>query len=101
MAIVFVYATLGGMKGITWTQVAQYWVLITAFLIAGDRDRDQADRHPPCRSRDGQRRCCRSTRRARPRTLLDRKLNEIQRISASRAIHRAFVGAGTRSTCCS
>jgi cation/acetate symporter len=33
MAIVFVYATLGGMRGITWTQVAQYWVLITAFLI--------------------------------------------------------------------
>jgi cation/acetate symporter len=33
MALVFVYATLGGMKGITWTQVAQYWVLITAFLI--------------------------------------------------------------------
>jgi cation/acetate symporter len=33
MGIVFVYATLGGMKGITWTQVAQYWVLITAFLI--------------------------------------------------------------------
>ena len=33
MAIVFVYATLGGMKGITWTQVCQYWVLITAFLI--------------------------------------------------------------------
>ena len=32
MAIVFIYATLGGMKGITWTQVAQYWVLITAFL---------------------------------------------------------------------
>ena len=23
----------GGMKGITWTQVAQYWVLITAFLV--------------------------------------------------------------------
>src|SRR5690606_23327407 len=34
MIIVFVYATLGGMKSITWTQVAQYWVLITAFLIA-------------------------------------------------------------------
>ena len=34
MAIVFFYATLGGMKGITWTQVAQYWVLITAFLTA-------------------------------------------------------------------
>jgi cation/acetate symporter len=33
MAIVFVYATLGGMKGITWTQVAQYWVLVTAFLV--------------------------------------------------------------------
>jgi len=33
MAIVFVYATLGGMKGITWTQVVQYWVLITAFLV--------------------------------------------------------------------
>jgi cation/acetate symporter len=33
MAIVFVYATLGGMKSITWTQVAQYWVLITAYLI--------------------------------------------------------------------
>ena len=33
MAIVFIYATLGGMKGITWTQVAQYWVLITAFLL--------------------------------------------------------------------
>ena len=33
MAIVFIYATLGGMKGITWTQVAQYWVLITAYLI--------------------------------------------------------------------
>jgi cation/acetate symporter len=33
MALVFVYATLGGMKGITWTQVAQYWVLIAAFLV--------------------------------------------------------------------
>jgi cation/acetate symporter len=33
MMIVFIYATLGGMKGITWTQVAQYWVLISAFLI--------------------------------------------------------------------
>ncbi len=33
MAVVFIYVTLGGMKGITWTQVAQYWVLITAFLI--------------------------------------------------------------------
>ncbi len=33
MAVVFFYATVGGMKGITWTQVAQYWVLITAFLV--------------------------------------------------------------------
>ena len=28
-------AVLGGMKGITWTQVAQYVVLITAYLIMG------------------------------------------------------------------
>ncbi len=33
MAIVFLYAAIGGMKGITWTQVAQYCVLILAFLI--------------------------------------------------------------------
>jgi len=33
MALVFVYATLGGMRGITYTQVAQYWVLIIAYLI--------------------------------------------------------------------
>lgn len=33
MAIVFIYAVLGGMKGITYTQVAQYCVLITAYLI--------------------------------------------------------------------
>jgi cation/acetate symporter len=33
MALVFFYATLGGMKGITYTQVAQYVVLITAYLI--------------------------------------------------------------------
>jgi len=32
-AIIFFYAVLGGMKGITWTQVAQYTVLITAYLI--------------------------------------------------------------------
>ena len=32
-AIVFVYATLGGMKGITWTQVAQYCVMIMAYVI--------------------------------------------------------------------
>jgi cation/acetate symporter len=33
MCIVFIYAALGGMKGITWTQVAQYSVLIVAYLI--------------------------------------------------------------------
>lgn len=33
MTIVFFYAVLGGMKGITWTQVAQYTVLIIAYLI--------------------------------------------------------------------
>lgn len=33
MGIVFFYSVLGGMQGITWTQVAQYWVLITAYLI--------------------------------------------------------------------
>ena len=33
MALVFFYATLGGMKGITYTQVAQYCVLITAYLV--------------------------------------------------------------------
>jgi len=33
MALVFVYATLGGMRGITYTQVAQYVVLIIAYLI--------------------------------------------------------------------
>ena len=33
MVLVFIYATLGGMKGITYTQVAQYVVLIIAYLI--------------------------------------------------------------------
>ncbi|MEE9281674.1 MAG: VC_2705 family sodium/solute symporter, partial [Myxococcota bacterium] len=33
MALVFLYATLGGMRGITYTQVAQYTVLIVAYLI--------------------------------------------------------------------
>ncbi|EKE45413.1 hypothetical protein OCGS_0503 [Oceaniovalibus guishaninsula JLT2003] len=32
-AIVFMYAVLGGMKGITYTQVAQYVVLIVAYTI--------------------------------------------------------------------
>ena len=33
MAIVFAYAVFGGMKGITYTQVAQYCVLIAAYLV--------------------------------------------------------------------
>ena len=33
MCIVFIYAVLGGMKGITYTQVAQYVVLIFAYMV--------------------------------------------------------------------
>lgn len=33
MAIVFIYAVLGGMKGITYTQIVQYCVLIFAYTI--------------------------------------------------------------------
>ncbi|NNC99224.1 MAG: cation acetate symporter [Gammaproteobacteria bacterium] len=33
MIVVFFYAVLGGMKGITYTQIAQYVVLITAYTI--------------------------------------------------------------------
>ncbi|KKM10988.1 sodium:solute symporter [Clostridiales bacterium PH28_bin88] len=33
VAVVAFFAVLGGMKGITWTQVAQYVVLIVAYLI--------------------------------------------------------------------
>lgn len=33
MAIVFFYAVVGGMKGITYTQVAQYCVLIFAYMV--------------------------------------------------------------------
>jgi cation/acetate symporter len=33
MAIVFMYAVFGGMKGITYTQVAQYIVLISAYIV--------------------------------------------------------------------
>ena len=33
MSVVFVYAVLGGMKGITYTQVAQYCVLIFAYTV--------------------------------------------------------------------
>jgi len=33
MGIVFIYAVLGGMKGITYTQIAQYCILIFAYTI--------------------------------------------------------------------
>ena len=33
VVIVYIYAALGGMRSITWTQVAQYCVLIIAYLI--------------------------------------------------------------------
>jgi len=33
MSVVFVYAVLGGMKGVTYTQVAQYCVLIFAYTV--------------------------------------------------------------------
>ena len=33
MAVVFLYAVMGGMKGITYTQVAQYCVLIFAYTV--------------------------------------------------------------------
>ncbi|MDF1577641.1 MAG: cation acetate symporter [Desulfobulbales bacterium] len=33
MAIVFIYAVFGGMKGITYTQIAQYCVLIFAYTV--------------------------------------------------------------------
>jgi Na+(H+)/acetate symporter ActP len=49
-ALVFIYAVLGGMKGITYTQVAQYIVLIIAYCSGGfhfaaiDRQLPAADR---------------------------------------------------------
>ena len=33
MVVVFMYAVLGGMKGITYTQVAQYCILIFAYMV--------------------------------------------------------------------
>jgi Na+(H+)/acetate symporter ActP len=33
MAVVFVYAVLGGMKGITYTQIAQYVIMIFAYTL--------------------------------------------------------------------
>ena len=49
MAVVAFFAVLGGMKGITWTQVAQYSVLILRLPDPGGGHRLGADRqpHPP------------------------------------------------------
>ncbi|MFC4737702.1 sodium:solute symporter family protein [Bacillus daqingensis] len=33
VVVIAIYASLGGMKGVTWTQVAQYLILITAYII--------------------------------------------------------------------
>lgn len=33
MAVVFIYAVLGGMKGITYTQIAQYVIMIFAYTV--------------------------------------------------------------------
>lgn len=33
VVLIAVYSALGGMKGITWTQVAQYIILIIAYLV--------------------------------------------------------------------
>jgi len=46
MTIVFFYAALGGMKGITYTQVAQYVVLIIAYLIPAVAISLQISGHP-------------------------------------------------------
>ena len=46
MGIVFFYAVLGGMKGITYTQVAQYCVTRLCLPRAGDLYLDDDDRYP-------------------------------------------------------
>ncbi|PRO65362.1 sodium:solute symporter family protein [Alkalicoccus urumqiensis] len=33
VVVIAIYASLGGMKGVTWTQVAQYLILIVAYII--------------------------------------------------------------------
>jgi cation/acetate symporter len=46
MGVVFIYAVLGGMKGITYTQVAQYCVLIFAYTVPAVYIAIQATGHP-------------------------------------------------------
>jgi cation/acetate symporter len=90
MAIVFVYATLGGMKGITWTQVAQYWVLITAFLIPAIAISIQLTGNPVPQLGLGSR-VLESVDPARP-FLLD-KLNQIQQDFGFASYTDTFTGS--------
>ena len=50
MALVFFYAMLGGMKGITYTQVAQYCVLIVAYMVPAIFISMQCHRSTRCRN---------------------------------------------------
>jgi cation/acetate symporter len=57
MGIVFIYAVLGGMKGITYTQIAQYVVLITGLHHPGHLHLAEADRQPDSAARPVRRPC--------------------------------------------
>jgi hypothetical protein len=82
MGVVFVYAVLGGMKGITYTQVAQYCVLITRLHHPGDLHLAAADRQPdpaagPVRTMaDVGNRAAAAAGHARPGLLTDLGFNE-------------------------
>jgi cation/acetate symporter len=54
MGIVFFYAVLGGMKGITYTQIAQYCVLILAYTIPAIFISAAAHRQPAAAARSRQ-----------------------------------------------
>ena len=47
---VLVCSFLGGMRAVTWTQVAQYLIMILAYLVPVIWLSDEADRLRPCRS---------------------------------------------------
>ena len=53
MGIVFIYAVLGGMKGITYTQIAQYFVLIFAYTVPAIFISPAAHRQPDPAARPG------------------------------------------------
>ncbi len=89
MVIVFIYAGLGGMKGITWTQVAQYWVLITAFLIPAIAISIQLTGHPIPQVGLGSR-VLESVDPARPYLL--EKLNQINTDFGFASYTETFVG---------